>query len=72
MNRAQHLKWCKDRALIYCNAGRLQEALSSILSDRQKHPETANHPGITLCSGRMAFGDLTTVNQVREFIEGFN
>ncbi len=38
-----------------------------------KHFEhTADHPGIPLCGGRMAFSNLTTKDQVREFIEGFN
>jgi hypothetical protein len=52
--------------------GYLQEALSSMISDLRKHPKTADHPGIALAVGRMAFGDLTTSGQVREFIEGFN
>jgi hypothetical protein len=70
--RAQHLEWCKKRALAYVDQGYLQEALVSMLSDLRKHPKTADHPGIALAVGRMAFGDLTTKDQVREFIEGFN
>jgi len=70
--RAQHLEWCKKRALAYADKGYLQQALTSMLSDLAKHPKTADHPGIALALGRMAFGDLTTKDQVREFIEGFN
>jgi hypothetical protein len=70
--RAQHLEWCKKRALAYVDQGYLQEALSSMLSDLAKHPKTADHPGIEPAQGRMAFGNLTTSGQVREFIEGFN
>jgi hypothetical protein len=70
--RAQHLEWCKKRALAYADQGYLQQALSSMLSDLARHPKTADHPGIPLCGGRMAFSNLTTKDQVREFIEGFN
>jgi hypothetical protein len=70
--RAQHLEWCKKRALAYVDQGYPQEALSSMISDLKKHPKTADHPGIALVLGRMAFGDLMPSGQVREFIEGFN
>ena len=63
--REQHLEWCKKRALAYVDQGYLQEALNSMRSDLAKHPKTA-------ALGGMAFGDLTTSGQVREFIEGFN
>ena len=70
--RAQHLEWCKKRALAYVDQGYLQQALSSMLSDLAKHPKTADHPVIPLAVGMMALGGLTTSGQVREFIEGFN
>ena len=70
--RALHLEWCKQRALAYCDQGLLQQALSSMFSDLRKNPETADHPAIGLGVGMMAFGNLTTSGQVREFIEGFN
>lgn len=70
--RAQHLEWCKKRALAYVGQGYLQQALESMLSDLAKHPKTADHPGIALAVGRMEIGDLTTKEQAREFIEGFN
>ncbi len=40
MNRAEHLQWCKDRAIEYVNAGELQQAFTSMTSDVSKHPET--------------------------------
>jgi len=58
--------------LAYADKGYLQQALTSMLSDLAKHPKTADHPGIELAVARMAFGDLTTKDQVREFVEGFN
>lgn len=71
-SREQHLEWCKKRALAYVDQEYPQEALSLMISDLRKHPKTADHPGIALALGRMAFGDLTAKDQVREFIEGFN
>ena len=70
--RAQYIEWCKKRALAYVDQGQLQQALSSMLSDLKRHPKTVNHPGIAFAVGRMELGDLTTSQQVREFIEGFN
>ena len=70
--QAQHLEWCKKRALAYVDQGYLQQALSSMISDLRKHPKTADHPVIALAVGRMALGDPTTKEQVREFIEGFS
>lgn len=70
--RSEHLEWCKQRALSECNQGRLQQALSSMISDLKKHPETEDHPAIFLGVGLMAFGELNTPSKVREFITGFN
>ena len=38
--RAQHLQWCKDRAMQYVNSGDLVEAVTSMASDLGKHDET--------------------------------
>jgi hypothetical protein len=70
--RAQHLEWCKKRALAYVDQGYVQQALSSMISDLRKHPKTADHPGIALAVGSIAFGDLTTKDQVRDFVQCFN
>lgn len=72
ITRAEHLAWCKKRALQYCDAGDPRQAFASIMSDIRKHPETENHGGIKL--GAMMFfgGHLETPEQVRKFIEGFN
>lgn len=45
MNREEHLQWAKDRALEYVEAGELQNAIASMISDLQKHPELEDHPG---------------------------
>lgn len=39
-NREEHLEWCKQQAMEYWNDGKLQDAVASLLSDFDKHPET--------------------------------
>ena len=70
--KAEHLQWCKDRALSYVGFGDLTQALTSMYSDLGKHPETQGHPGIQLGVMEQMAGLLRTEDKVREFIEGFN
>ena len=72
MNRAQHLAWCKQRALEYVDAGDLNQAFSSMCSDLSKHQETENHAAIGLGFSMLANGGLSTEGQMRRFINGFN
>jgi hypothetical protein len=37
---AEHLEWCKSRALEYLEQGDLLQAHASMISDLSKHPET--------------------------------
>ena len=69
MTKAEHLKWAKDRALVYCDTGNPQEALVSFMSDLGKHPETAGHPAIMLRTMLMIGGRLSTPEDARKFIE---
>ena len=72
MNRAEHIDWCKKRALEYLDNDDLVNAYASMVSDLKKHPETENHPAIQL-GIRMLFADhLGTSEQMRQFIEGFH
>lgn len=71
-SRAEHLTWCKKRALEYCDAGDLSQALASMGSDLEKHPDTANHRGIELGLMMLMGGHLSTSTEMRKFIEGFN
>lgn len=72
MNRQEHLEWSKKRALEYLDDGDLQQALISMFSDLGKHTELANHVGIELGMMLLVAGQLSTSNQVRDFIMGFN
>jgi hypothetical protein len=68
MNRAQHLAWCKTRALEYVEAGNIQEAIASMLSDLSKHPETQKSADL----GFMLSLSVRTERDARKFVEGFN
>lgn len=41
----EHLAWCKQRAREYLRAGDLLNAVTSMMSDLDKHPETRKHCG---------------------------
>ncbi len=70
MTRGEHLAWAKQRALKYVEIGELHNAVTSMLSDLNKHSELA---GI---AEKMDMFGLMSARQgqlaVRRFIEGFN
>jgi hypothetical protein len=72
MTRAEHLAWCKQRALEYVDGGDPQGGLTSMFSDLGKHDETRNHAGIQLGVMLMMTGSLSEPGEARRFIEGFN
>jgi hypothetical protein len=72
MTRAEHLKWCKDRAFELADQGDVIGAWGSFLSDMRKHPETEDHMALPLGMMLMAGGHNRTPDEMRRFIEGFN
>lgn len=74
MNRAEHMAWCKQRALEYVDAGKNVEAVTSMVSDLRKHDETRDHAAIALVIPLMAIGEFDShqTERTRRFIEGFN
>jgi hypothetical protein len=72
MTRAEHLQWCKDRALEYARRGDVKNAVASMCSDLTKHPETANHSGGALGVMLLVNGHMQNQQKVVEWIEGFN
>lgn len=46
MERAEHVRWAKTRALEYLDQGDLGQALASMVSDLGKHPETESLGGM--------------------------
>lgn len=66
---ADHMIWCKERALDYVKRAALPAAVASMSSDLRKHPETSEQS-----SGLMVFGMVQIGNgadAVRRWIEGF-
>lgn len=72
MTRAEHLAWCKTRALEYVDAGDNSQAFASMASDLGKHPDTAKHGALELGMMLQFGGHLSTACEMRKFIEGFN
>ena len=72
ITRAEHLAWCKKRALEYCDLGDVNQAFASMGSDLGKHPETQGHAGMEIGAAMLFSGQLGTPEKMRKFIEGFN
>lgn len=73
MTRAEHLAWAKARAIAELEYnGDLANALASMGSDLDKHPETRQHAATALGLGMLLAGLIATPRQMREFIEGYN
>lgn len=72
MDKKEHLQWCKDRALEYLDEDDVAQAYASFASDMSKHEETKDHSALELGVRMMFGGHLKSVNEMRNFIEGFN
>lgn len=70
--REEHLAWCKERALEYCDAGDIAQAFASMASDMQKCNETRADAAFLAGLSLMVNGQLSTPADMRRFIEGFN
>jgi hypothetical protein len=71
MDRKSHLAWCKKRAHEYLARGDIKNAVTSMMSDLSKHPETAIK-GTTLPMLGILAAQSNDVAQARRFIDGFN
>lgn len=71
--RQDHLAWCKRRAMEYVNAGDYNSAVTSMLSDLSKHPETANSArGVLAQMGMMELMRGPTRESITRYVQGFN
>ena len=71
--RAEHLAWCKERAMEYVAAGDNRQAFNSMCSDVMKHPETAIHKTTNLTGVALLIGGhLDTREQMTKWIQGDN
>jgi len=73
MTRQKHLAWCKKRAMEYVDAGDYHSAVTSMLSDLGKHPETeASSSGLLAQLGMMELMRGPTRDSITRYIQGFN
>jgi hypothetical protein len=70
--RTEHLAWCKQRALEYLDKGDVSNAVASMMSDLQKHDETALEAGSILSALGLSAAMSNNSAEARRFIEGFN
>jgi hypothetical protein len=71
MDRQSHLEWCKKRAHEYLAKGDVANAVTSMLSDMDKHPETKLNTPTLAMLGMLAVKS-NSVSDARRFIDGFN
>jgi hypothetical protein len=69
MTRDEHLAWCKERALEYWRAGDLENAVASMGSDLDKHPEMGCNPSLLMVGAMYAMN--FDFDGVKRWIEGF-
>lgn len=79
MTREEHIKWCKERAIAeydyYAKTeprSALRNGMASIMSDLNKHPETASQTLQTLCAMQLMTKPHMTRQEFVNFINGFN
>jgi hypothetical protein len=70
--REEHLAWCKQRALEYIDRGEIQEGITSMMSDMNKHEETRAPALDKLALMMLMSGQLNSVHEARKFINGYN
>ena len=64
--RAEHLEWCKQRAMEFCERGDADGGLLSMLRDLGKHTETA---ASTLLIIQLRASRLSSMAEVLKFID---
>jgi hypothetical protein len=69
VTRDEHLAWAKQRALEYVDAGELENAVASMGSDLNKHPELGLNEFLMLLAMRHVLDHDAAA--VRRWVEGF-
>lgn len=70
LTAAEHIAWAKGRALEYVDAGDLTNAISSLISDLQKHPATLHHKVAARAMDGYVLA-LSGADAVRQWVERF-
>lgn len=69
MNRVEHLAWCKQRAHEYLARGDISNAVASMTSDMNTHPECKVNPVLAMV-GVLAVANGSAAD-ARRYIDGF-
>jgi hypothetical protein len=67
--REEHLEWCKERARVHLDAGDLANAVASMASDMEKHPECGVNKFLVMAA--MLHVANYDEREVRRWVEGF-
>ena len=70
MTKEEHLVWCKERALEYLVKGEIWNAVTSMLSDLGKHPET-KVTNLWVEAIGYKYAQEYNYKRLKEWIEGF-
>jgi len=70
MTRDEHVEWCKKRAREYLDRRDLDNAITSMISDMNKHPECRVNEYLAML-GLMCVRDRDMAG-ARRFIDGFH
>lgn len=70
--REEHIEQCKAAAREYLKRGQLVDAVTSMMSDLQKHPETAFPPEHALSQLGLMAAMSHDRREVERYIEGFH
>ncbi len=72
MTRSEHLAWCKKRAHEYADDGDFANAVISMLSDLNKHPETEMRGPMGSMLMMDALQGPQTAHDIKRWIDGLN
>jgi hypothetical protein len=68
--REEHLEWCKERARVYLDKGRVADAIASMMCDLRGHPD---FNGIEAKMGLLGifYAANNDLEGAKRFVEGF-
>jgi len=69
--RHEHVQWCKDRALKFFDRDDLGGAMSSFLSDMNKHPLAREQLDVFLLGIGQQYLVSNNAQSLKHWIEGF-
>jgi hypothetical protein len=70
MERAEHIAWCKQRALEYLDQGDVTNAIASMCSDLAQRPDTT--APVPMLQVGLLYAIDEDCDAARRWINGFN